>query len=355
MSSPSLRTSPALRTVLFGAILAACFPSHASANDELLRKPVGKGAYEMAFSPDQNALWVATSQSNKTDKGGIIYRLDPVTLDVTQQIFNDIKPFGATFNPQTQTLWFTNTVNGMLTVIDAQTGEVKKRIVLDDRLRNETVKPLQPREVVADEKTNTVYVTGVGKESVIWVVDGHTYQLKKTIIGIGSLGTGLALDSAAHRLYSTNGEGELLTIDTRDKQIVSRKKLQNDGKPHRYLNLSLDSATHRAFITDSKQPEVLVVDTRDGHLITTISVPESLGILVNTERHEAYVTHRQAGKVSIIDTTNYQVKKTYDLPTHPNSLALSAEGKTLYVTVKQAASRGKEAAKPDDVVRIALQ
>jgi DNA-binding beta-propeller fold protein YncE len=50
----------------------------------------------MAVSQQENALWVATSQSRKTDKGGVVYRLDPVTLDVTQAIHSDLKPFGAT-------------------------------------------------------------------------------------------------------------------------------------------------------------------------------------------------------------------------------------------------------------------
>jgi DNA-binding beta-propeller fold protein YncE len=49
----------------------------------------------MAYSQQENALWVATSQSRSLDKGGIVYRLDPTTLDVTQIIHNDLKPFGA--------------------------------------------------------------------------------------------------------------------------------------------------------------------------------------------------------------------------------------------------------------------
>lgn len=49
-----------------------------------------------------------------------------------------------------------------------KTGEVKGRLVLDDRKRTEEVRPLQPRELVADDATNTVYISGIGKESVIW-------------------------------------------------------------------------------------------------------------------------------------------------------------------------------------------
>ena len=249
--------------------------------------------------------------SRKTDKGGIIYRLDPATLEVTQAIHSDLKPFGATLDGATQTLWLGNTINGAVTAIDAKTGDVKGRLVLDSRQRSETVKPLQPRQLVADDASNTIYITGVGKESVIWVVDGATLKLKTTITGTGAMATGLAIDPQAKRLYTTNADGELLTIDSESNTIASRKKLQDDGKAHFYLNLSLDTAGHRAFITDSKQPEVLVVDTRDGKVLEKIAAPESLAVLFNPARNEAYVTHRKAGEVSVIDGKSYKVVKTF--------------------------------------------
>lgn len=115
----------------------------------------------------------------------VVYRLDPTTLDVTQIIHNDLKPFGATINHATGTLWFGNTVDSTVTAIDAKTGAVKGRPVLDERQRSETVRPLQPRELAVNEQTNTVYITGLGKESVIWVVDGATLKLKTTITGTG--------------------------------------------------------------------------------------------------------------------------------------------------------------------------
>lgn len=348
LCSPRLRGSLLLGSLLF----AGTFQVHAA--EEMLRKAVGKGAYEMAVSQQENALWVATSQSRKTDKGGVVYRLDPVTLEVTQAIHNDLKPFGATIDNATQTLWFGNTVNSAVTAIDAKTSEVKGRLVLDDRKRSDTVKPLQPRQLVADDTTNTVYITGIGKESVIWVVDGATLKLKDTITNTGTFSTGLALDAKAKRLYTTNADGELVTIDTATNKILSRKKVQDDGKEHFYLNLSLDTAGHRAFVTDSKQPEVLVVNLKDGSVMQKIAAPESLAVLFNPARNEAYVTHREAGKVSVIDAKAYKVTKTYDTPVYPNSLALSADGKTLYVTVKQKSTRQQEATQPDDVIRIAL-
>ena len=340
-------------SLLLGSLLVASSFSTQAA-EEMLRKAVGKGAYEMAYSQQENALWLATSQSRKLDKGGVVYRLDPVTLEVTQAIHNDLKPFGATINNTTQTLWFGNTVNSAVTAIDAKTGEVKGRLVLDDRKRTEEVRPLQPRELVADDATNTVYISGIGKESVIWVVDGENIKLKTAIQNTGKMSTGLALDSEGKRLYTTNADGELITIDTADNKILSRKKLLDDGKEHFFINISLDTARQRAFITDSKAAEVLVVDTRNGNILAKVAAPESLAVLFNPARNEAYVTHRQAGKVSVIDAKSYKVVKTFDTPTHPNSLALSADGKTLYVSVKQKSTKQQEATQPDDVIRIAL-
>ncbi|EMB3555660.1 YncE family protein [Escherichia coli] len=340
-------------SLLLGSLLVASSFSTQAA-EEMLRKAVGKGAYEMAYSQQENALWLATSQSRKLDKGGVVYRLDSVTLEVTQAIHNDLKPFGATINNTTQTLWFGNTVNSAVTAIDAKTGEVKGRLVLDDRKRTEEVRPLQPRELVADDATNTVYISGIGKESVIWVVDGENIKLKTAIQNTGKMSTGLALDSKGKRLYTTNADGELITIDTADNKILSRKKLLDDGKEHFFINISLDTARQRAFITDSKAAEVLVVDTRNGNILAKVAAPESLAVLFNPARNEAYVTHRQAGKVSVIDAKSYKVVKTFDTPTHPNSLALSADGKTLYVSVKQKSTKQQEATQPDDVIRIAL-
>ena len=340
-------------SLLLGSLLVASSFSTQAA-EEMLRKAVGKGAYEMAYSQQENALWLATSQSRKLDKGGVVYRLDPVTLEVTQAIHNDLKPFGATINNTTQTLWFGNTVNSAVTAIDAKTGEVKGRLVLDDRKRTEEVRPLQPRELVADDTTNTVYISGIGKESVIWVVDGENIKLKTAIQNTGKMSTGLALESKGKRLYTTNADGELITIDTTDNKILSRKKLLDDGKEHFFINISLDTTNQRAFITDSKAAEVLVVDTRNGNILAKVAAPESLAVLFNPARNEAYVTHRQAGKVSVIDAKSYKVVKTFDTPTHPNSLALSADGKTLYVSVKQKSTKQQEATQPDDVIRIAL-
>lgn len=51
-----------------------------------------------------------------------------------------------------------------------------------------------------------------------------TLKLKETIGSTGKFSTGLALDAKAKRLYTTNADGELVTIDTATHKILSRKK-----------------------------------------------------------------------------------------------------------------------------------
>ncbi|KYN64016.1 hypothetical protein IU46_002195 [Pantoea agglomerans] len=319
---------------------------------EDLNQAVGKGVYELAVSPKDNALFVATAQNSSGD-GGTVFRLDPATLVVQQSINTELKSFGAAINPQTNVLYIGNTVNGSVTAIDASSGKVLNTLVLDSRKRSETVRPLQPRQVAVDAKTNRVYITGLGPQSVVWVVDGSTLKLVSTIPNTGKMGTGLAVDSDAQKVYVTNGDGELVTINARTNAIEKKQKIDGD-KEHFFLNIALDTRGQRAFLTDSKQAQVLVVDLRNQQVIQRIDVPESLAVLFNGERDELYVTHRKAGEVSIIDASSYKVKRTVKTPALPNSLALSADGKVLYVSVKQPGSRKAPPKNPDSVMRIAL-
>lgn len=319
---------------------------------EDLNQAVGKGVYELAVSPKDNALFVATAQNSSGD-GGTVFRLDPATLAVQQSINTELKSFGAAINPQTNVLYIGNTVNGSVTAIDASSGKVLNTLVLDSRKRSETVRPLQPRQVAIDAKTNRVYITGLGPQSVVWVVDGSTLKLVSTIPNTGKMGTGLAVDSDAQKVYVTNGDGELVTINARTNAIEKKQKIDGD-KEHFFLNIALDTRGQRAFLTDSKQAQVLVVDLRNQQVIQRIDVPESLAVLFNGERDELYVTHRKAGEVSIIDASSYKVKRTVKTPALPNSLALSADGKVLYVSVKQPGSRKAPPKNPDSVMRIAL-
>ena len=352
----SLRFAPAKAGFTSALLLTSLFFSAstlAESHVSMERKAVGKGVYELAFSADQKALFVASSQG-RAEKTGVLYRLDPTSLAVNKAITTNLKPFGVAINHKTDTVFLGNTTNSAVTSVDAKTNQVKKELVLDSRPRTEKERPLAPRELVVNEETNTVYIGGLGKESVIWVVNGENLTLTHTIEGVGKMATGLAIDTKASRLYITNGDNEFVTVDTKTNKVLSKVKIDNEGE-HFYLNMSLDTAKHRAFVTDSKADDLLVLDTQNGKVLQKIALPASLAVLFNPARNEVYVTHRNAGKVSIINADSYKVLETLDMPTHPQSLALADDGQTLFVSVKQESSRQKEATDPDEVVRVTFK
>ncbi len=348
----AIKTTWALRPLLLATALLSS-SAVLAAESQPLNQAISKGAYELAFSNSDNALFLATAQNATNEKGGTVYRLDPQDLAIKQTINTDLKPFGATINQKTNTLFFGNTVNSAVTAVDATSGKVLNTLVLDARKRGEKERPLQPRELVADSATDRVYVGGLGQESVVWVVDGKTLKLISTVPNTGKMGAGLALDSAAQKLYVTNGDGELVTINTRLNAIEKRQKIDGD-KDHFFLNIALDTKGQRLFLSDSKQPQVLVLDARTQQVIHKIEVPESLAVLFNADRNELYVTHRKAGEISIIDASTYKVKRTVKAPGLPNSLALSADGKVLFVSIKQPGTRKEPPKNPDSVLRITL-
>ena len=348
----AIKTTWALRPLL---LATALFSTSAviAAETQPFNQAIAKGAYELAYSNSDNALFLASAKSTTSENGGTVYRLDPQDLAVKQTINTDLPVFAAAINQKTNVLYLGNTRDAALTAVDATSGKVLNTLVLDGRKRGENVRPLQPRQVAVDAATNRVYITGLGEQSVVWIVDGTTLKLISTVPNTGKMGTGLAIDSAAQKLYVTNADGELVTINTRLNAIEKREKIDAD-KEHFFLNIALDTKGHRAFLSDSKQPQVLVLDTRTQQVIDKIAVPESLAVLFNADRDELYVTHRKAGEISIVDASSYKVKRTVKAPGLPNSLTVSADGKTLFVSIKQPGTRKEPPKNPDSVLRIAL-
>ncbi|MET0185157.1 MAG: YncE family protein, partial [Achromobacter sp.] len=135
---------------------------------------------------------------------------------------------------------------------------------------------------------------------------------------------------------------------------------------HFMLNVALDSATQRLFATDSNTNRLYVFDLRTGKAVQQVPLGKgALDVRFNAVRQEIYVTNRGAGHgdksgtgaLAMLDANNYAVKRTVDLPVHPNSLALDDTGQVLFVTVKAPLDRNHPSYREgalDSVVRVPL-
>jgi len=364
------------RRVLLPLALAATFScASAIANDGLraptpqvaeqyhitpegaLRRTLAHGVYQLLVSPAQQTLYVASAEYMPQVAGGVIYKLNPQTLETTGLLHTNDKNFGLALDPSGNTLFVTNSVGGAVTKIDLTTDKVVGHLVFPERQPDG--RSYGPRAVLYDAVDDVLYVGGVGDPGRIWVIDPDSFTVKASIGDAGQWVTGLLRDPDSKRVFAANGGGEILVIDTQSHQITARWKPAGK-EPALLLNLALDRAGGRLFVTDHRALKtVLALDVGTGALRQRLPVGESLDVLVHSERNALYLTHRDRGTVSVLDATTYAVRARYTLPQHPNSLALSPDGKQLFVSIKTPFTQisgvpGWYASGPGSVARIDL-
>lgn len=317
---------------------------------QVSQRTLGDGLYEMAYTPESNALYVASAQSFKDVNGGILYRLDPATLATTGETHTDLKNFAMAMDPDGRVFYTTNTLDGGISKVDAKSGKVLQRMNFNEKAKDGD--PIPAREIFWH--AGQLYVGGVADSGVIWVVDAKTLKLKKRIPNAGKWVTGIIYSPVTDRIYAANGGGEVLVINPHSHKIEKRWTA-NDGKAYLFLNMAEDPATGRLFVTDdSKGKATLVFDERSGKVIKRIE-GDALGIKFNAVRNEIYISQRESSKVLVLNATTYAVKQSWSFTSRPNSLLVSADGQTLYVTLKQDFNKDSSTKGPDSVVRIALK
>ena len=317
-----------------------------------IRRDIARGVYEAIYSPANQSVYLASSESIPGVKGGIVYKLDPNTLEVTGKTHTDKKNFGLAIIPAGDTLYVGNSLQSSISAIDIKTGDVKAQLKFTEKASDGTA--YGPRQIIYQEQGDLLYVGGVGLPGVVWVVDAKTLTLKQTISDMGKWVTGLLVDQDAKRLYVANGDGEIVVLDSEKYTVLHRWKPAGREEAL-LLNLALDAKSKRLFVTDhSKLKTVLVLDTDSGKVTKRLPAGESMAIKLNPVRNELYVSHRDRGTVSVLDADTHREIKTYSLPQNPNSLALDPTGQVLYVTIKGPFNKDYTASGPESIARIDL-
>lgn len=338
------------------------------------RKPIAQGLYELAFSPKQNAVFVASSGGFGDAAGPAqVLRLNPDTLAVEARIPLERKGFGVVLDDANDRLYVGNTVDTSVTVVDTAANKAIGIVQLMEKVVGKDGKAAYShdlRELVVDAPNHRLYVTGhSGEGSVLFVVDTQSLKVINTIPGLGNAkAPGLALDAKARRVYTSNLLAEVVTVGTDGGKVEKRFKVGAEQP----MNIALDPAGKRLFVTDqgsemirkyqasssgfsSSHPgqRVLVLDRTTGKELASIATDAGpLGIALDAPRKRLYVTNRDGGTVTAYNSDTYKPVATYAVPTHPNSLALDAKNNVLYVTVKNGDSEAKGS--DESVARIAL-
>ena len=341
------------------------------------RQAVAQGLYELAYSPKQSAVFVASSGGFGDDAGSAqVLRLNPTTLAVETRIPLERKAFGVVLDDAHNRLYVGNTVDLSVTVVDTAQNKAVGTVQLMEKKTGKDGKAAYThdlRELVVDSAANRLYVTGHSSQpdvsSVLFVIDTNTLKVINTIPGLGNAkAPGLALDAANKRVYTSNLLADLVVVGTDSNKVEAQHRIAAEQP----MNIALDPAGKRLFVTDqgsemlrgyqakssglvSKHPgqRVLVLDRSNGKELASIPTDAGpLGILLDAPRKRLYVTNREAGTVTAYNSDSYQKVATYAVPTHPNSLALDAKNNVLYVSIKNGEKDAKGS--EESVARIQL-
>jgi DNA-binding beta-propeller fold protein YncE len=227
----------------------------ASATTAVQRQAVAKGLYELAYSPKQNAVFVASSGGFGDDAGPAqVLRLNPTTLAVETRIPLERKAFGVVLDDAHNRLYVGNTVDLSVTVVDTAQNKAVGTIQLMEKKTGKDGKAAYThdlRELVVDSAANRLYVTGHSSQpdvsSVLFVIDTTTLKVINTIDGLGNAkAPGLALDAANKRVYTSNLLADLVVVGTDSNKVVAQHKIAAEQP----MNIALDPAGKRLFVTD---------------------------------------------------------------------------------------------------------
>ena len=343
-----------------------------------MRQEIAPNLYEIAFSPKQNAVYVASAGGREgKPPAPRVFKLDPQTLAVQAEIVLPRPGLGLAMDDAHNRLYVGNAFDASITVINTETNAIERTIQLSDKVtmkdfdgKETTRYPHNLRELVLDAKNNRLFAPGLWiNDSVLYVVNTETQAVEKVIPGFGFGAAGITLNPATDTVYVGNMQGQLFTINA---QTLALEKVQ-EVAADQLLNLVIDGPSQRILATDhgSDQPNtvreqfakipytvrhpgnrVAVIDPATGAITESIATGERpVALLLDAGRQRLFVTNRESGTVTVHDSRTHRLLHTFETPVHPNSLALDPATGVVYATVKNPA----DAPSPlESVVRLAF-
>jgi YVTN family beta-propeller protein len=170
------------------------------------------------------------------------------------------------------------------------------------------------------------YIANGGSDNLS-VIDTATQSVIATL-PVGSLPTGLAVNSAAARVYVANlGSNSVSVIDTATQSVIAT--LPVGSLP---AGVAVNPTGTRAYVANFGSDNVSVIDTATQSVIATVPVGDApTGVAVNPTGTRAYVSNFGSNNVSVINTANQSFLGTIPVGSGPFGLAVNPAGTRVYV------------------------
>src|SRR5438874_6968303 len=195
------------------------------------------GVHGFAIAADLGRGFSSNGRENK------VSIIDLKTLKLIQKVDTGENPDAILYEPARKEVYAFNGRSKSATVIDAQSGKVVATIPLEGK----------PESGQADSKAGKVYVN-MEDLNAIKVIDTATHKVASTWpIAPGEAATGMAFDSATHRLFIGCDNKLMLMVDSTNGTIVYSVPV-GAGVDSTWF----DPATKLAFTSDGESGTVTI-------------------------------------------------------------------------------------------------
>jgi YVTN family beta-propeller protein len=265
---------------------------------EIQRLPLDKSFHGIAFSPDDNSLYVSGGRGNKILvyglSGDLFTPRNPIILGPRRA---KIFPCGLAVSSGNEELYVANLLESTLTVVNLDTGKPKADISVGSAPcewlhRGGVLLSSFPYDVVVSKDGSKLYVSNWGEE-IVSVIDRKAQEVSKAI-KVGSHPNAMVLSPEGKALYVANANTDDVSIvDTAIDEVIGAISLQPyPGAPFG-------------------------------------STPNALAI--SPDGKTLYVANAGNNDVAVIDLLESKIKGLIPVGWYPTALAISPDGKTLYV------------------------
>ncbi|MEU1995031.1 hypothetical protein ABZ511_11315 [Nocardia gamkensis] len=246
-----------------------------------------------------------------------------IPATVTSTIAVGAQPWGVAVDPNTDSVFVTNSAGNSVSVINTRTSAAAS-----------VTAPgmVKPAAVAIDAAAGIAYVTNAGSGSVSLINTRSRAVVGSIAVGAGPYG--IAVDSAAHTAFVTNFEANTVSvIDTGSRVVTATIPVGS----HPY-GVAVDPGTRGAFVANAGPPgavdhTVSVIDPVASAVVATINVGnQPWGVAIDADTRTAYVTNHADGTVSVIDIRTRAVTATLRVGLGPVGVAVDQPGRTVYVT-----------------------
>jgi DNA-binding beta-propeller fold protein YncE len=239
-------------------------------------------------------------------------------------------PQGIAYVPGLNRLFVADDQNGLVKIFDAKSFQSLGQLSFDDNADN----------LRYDDSSKQVYVGfGGGGIGIINALDGK----RVSSIALAAHPEAFVLEKNEKRIFANVPTSRHVAIIDRDKAAVTSK--WGTGRASGNFPMALDETNHRLFVGCRLPPNVVVLDTESGKLVTTIAIPGDVDdLFYDGKRHRIYAICG-AGKIDVIeqsDANNYRTAFAIDTAEGARTGLFLPERDNLFVAVPHRGSQSAE-------------